>query len=137
MDERNKWAAEGGKFVLGRMLSSPQAKARWIQAGEQPYRAQAVRQYKRQVEGFREKLLAMVHVTGGQPGRTGEILGLWFHNTGQRGVRNIFVQRGMVCFVVWYHKNMQSTDQAKVVHRFLPRKVEELLVWYLWLVLPC
>ena len=46
-DKRNKWAAEGGKFVLGRMLSSPKAKARWIQAGEQPYRAQAVRQYRR------------------------------------------------------------------------------------------
>ena len=135
-DERNEWAAEGGKFVLGQILSSPQAKARWIQAGEQPYRAQAVRQYKRQMEGFREKLLAMVHVTGGQPGRTGEILGLRFRNTGQGGVRNIFVQRGMVCFVVWYHKNMRSVDQAKVVHRFLPREVGELLVWYLWLILP-
>ena len=62
--------------------------------------AQAVPQYRRQVERFREKLLAMVHVTEGQPGRTGEILGLRFRNTGQGGVRNIFVQRGMVCFVV-------------------------------------
>ena len=64
-DERNKWAVEGERFVLGRMLSSPQAKARWIQAGNQPYRAQAVRQYGRQVENFWEKLLAMAHVTGG------------------------------------------------------------------------
>ena len=109
-DKRNKWAAEGRKFVLGRMLSSPQAKTRWIQAGEQPYRAQAVRQYRRQVEGFREKLLVMVHVMGGQPGQTGEILGLRFRNTGQGGVRNIFVQRGIVYFVVWYHKNIRSVD---------------------------
>ena len=63
-------------------------------------------------------------------------MGLRFRNTGQGGVRNIFVQQGMVCFVVWYYKNMRSTDQAKVVHRFLPREVGELLVWYLWLVLP-
>ena len=63
-------------------------------------------------------------------------MGLRFRNTGQGGVRKIFVQRRIVCFVVWYHKNMRSTDQAKVVHRFLPREVGELLVWYLWLVLP-
>ena len=58
------------------------------------------------MEGFREKLLAIVHVIGGQPGWTGEILGLRFRNMGQEGVWNIFVQRGIVCFVVWYHKNM-------------------------------
>ena len=63
-------------------------------------------------------------------------MGLRFRNTGQGGTRNIFVQRGMICFVVWYHKNMRSTDQAKVIHRVLPREVGELLVWYLWLVLP-
>ena len=62
-----------------------------MQQGEQLYRAQAVWQYKRRVEGFREKLLAMAHVMGGQPGRTAEILGLRFGNTSQRGVRNIFV----------------------------------------------
>ena len=74
--------------------------------GEQSYWAQAVWQYRQQVEGFREKLLAMIHVTEGQPGRTGEILGLRFCNTGQGGVQNIFVQWGMVCFVVWDYKNM-------------------------------
>ena len=80
------------------------------------------------MEGFREKLLTMVHVTGGQSGWTEEILGLRFRNMGQGGMWNIFVQRRMVCFVVWYHKNMRSADKAKVVHRFLPHEVEELLV---------
>jgi hypothetical protein len=27
-------------------------------------------------------------------------------------------------------------DQAKLVHRYLPCEVGELLVWYLWMVLP-
>ena len=82
IDKRNKWAAEGEKFVLRRMLSSPQAKTQWIQVGEQSYCTQAVWQYKQQVEGFRKKLLAMVYVTEEQPGRTGEILGLRFRNMG-------------------------------------------------------
>jgi hypothetical protein len=41
-----------------------------------------------------------------------------------------------MCFVTSYHKSFRATGQAKVIHRYLPREVGELLVWYLWLVLP-
>jgi hypothetical protein len=95
-----------------------------------------VREYGVRVEEFREKLLAMVHLTAGQPARGPEILGLWYRNTGQGGVRNIFVERGMVCLVTLYYKNLFRADQTKLIYRYLPREMGELLVWYLWLVLP-
>ena len=65
-----------------------------------------------------------------------EILGIRYKNTANGGARNIFINHGQVSWVTAYHKNFRQTNEAKVIHRFLPREVGELLVWYLWLVLP-
>lgn len=75
-------------------------------------------------------------MTGGQPARAPELLGLRMWNTMNGGVRNIFIHEGMVCFVTMYHKAFRKSAEIKVIHRFLPREVGELLVWYMWLVLP-
>ncbi|KKZ66219.1 hypothetical protein EMCG_08055 [[Emmonsia] crescens] len=42
----------------------------------------------------------------------------------------------MVVFVTRYHKGFHASNDIKVIHRYLPREVGELVVWYLWLVLP-
>jgi hypothetical protein len=42
----------------------------------------------------------------------------------------------MMAFVTTYHKNYQQTGKMKIIHRYLPREVGELLFRYLWLVLP-
>lgn len=78
----------------------------------------------------------LVHMLGGQPGRTPEILGLRFRNTEHGSIRNVFIERGMVSMVAVYHKNFRVKDNIKIIHRFLPRAVGELLVWYLWLIQP-
>jgi hypothetical protein len=57
-------------------------------------------------------------------------------NTTYSGVRNIFIEEGLVTFVATYHKGYRSSGNIKIVHRYLPREVRELLVYYLWLVLP-
>jgi len=101
-----------------------------------PYQRKTVRRYGQAVEEFRERLLMLMHMLGGQPARGPEIIGIRFVNTAQGGVRNVFVQGGMVCFVTAYHKNYRQTDQIKVIHRYVPREVGELWVWYAWLVLP-
>jgi superfamily II DNA helicase RecQ len=92
--------------------------------------------YMKVVQAFREKLLFLMHLTGGQPARAPEILLLRFENTSYGAIRNIFILGQMVCFVTWYHKAFQQKDQAKVIYRYLPREVGEPLVHYLWLVLP-
>lgn len=75
-------------------------------------------------------------MVAGQPARAPEILGIRIRNTVNGGLRNIFVHDGMAYFVTSYYKNYRSLGQAKVIHRYAPREVGELLVWYLWLVLP-
>lgn len=72
-----------------------------------------------------------MHLVGGQPARSPEILGLRMWNTANGGVRNIFIHQGMVYFVTIYHKGARQTDMTKVIHRYVPREVRALLVWYM------
>ena len=39
-------------------------------------------------------------------------------------------------FVTRYHKGYNVSGDVKIIHQYLPREVGELVVWYLWLVLP-
>ena len=81
-------------------------------------------------------MLVIMHMLGGMPGRSTEVLGIRHTNTPYGGIRNIIIDRGIVCFTTSYHKNYRSSEKVKVIHRYLPREAGELLVWYLWLVLP-
>ena len=107
-----------------------------VEGQDHPYRAEAVQEYQQKVEQFQEKLLFIMHMVGGQPARATELLGIRYANTKQGGLRNIFIDRGMVAFVTTYHKNYRQTGKMKIIHRYLPKEVGELLLRYLWLVLP-
>ena len=39
-------------------------------------------------------------------------------------------------FVTAYHKGYEFSEKTKLIQRFLPREVGELLVYFLWLALP-
>jgi hypothetical protein len=138
-DDRNAWVARGHGWVLGQMLRRADKQAEWVAGAANssiPYRADAVRGYGRAVDRFREGMLVLMHMVGGMPGRAWEVIEMRHSNTAYGGVRNIMIDRGMVCFVTLYHKNYRSSEQVKVIHRYLPREAGELVVWYLWLVLP-
>ena len=77
-----------------------------------------------------------MHIVGGQPARATELLGIRHSNTKQGGLRNIFIDRGIVAFVTTYYKNYCQTRKIKIIHRYLLREVRELLLRYLQLVLP-
>jgi len=80
--------------------------------------------------------LILIHLCTGQPSRAPEILGLRWKNTDNGGVQNIFIEDGLVRVVAQYHKGYRSSGNIKIIHRYLPKEVGELLVYYLWLVLP-
>jgi hypothetical protein len=40
----------------------------------------------------------------------------------------------MVSTIAIYYKGYNITGSAKIIHRYLPKEVGELLVYYLWLV---
>ena len=48
----------------------------------------------------------------------------------------MFIEDGMVVFVSRYHKGFHVSNDTKVIQRYLPREVGELVIQYIWLVLP-
>ncbi|TWU70350.1 hypothetical protein ED733_000020, partial [Metarhizium rileyi] len=147
-DDRNTpWVEKGKGYIKRRLVQCKQRRKAWLhrpdadnqqtsQPTRHPYREKTAREYGRLLDRFREKLLILMHMVSGQPARATEILTVRMENTANAGTRNIFASHGQMCFVTAYHKNFQQSDQAKIIHRFMPPEVGELLVWYVWLVLP-
>ena len=99
----------------------------------QPTRFQPklVIQYLQQIARFRKKLAVLVYIVEDQPSRVSELLSLQYINTETNRRRNIFIEDGIVTLVSVYHKGFYASNDIKVIHRYVPREVEELLVWYL------
>jgi hypothetical protein len=76
----------------------------------------------------------LIHIKSGQPARGTDITSLRHINTVHH--RNVFIEDGLVAIVTSYHNGYTCTGSTKIIHRYLPKEVGELLVYYLWLVLP-
>ncbi|KAK3896362.1 hypothetical protein C8A05DRAFT_40130, partial [Staphylotrichum tortipilum] len=119
-DDRNGWLARGDGWVRQQITGQAGKRAEWIiddSSSRVPYRAEAVRRYGGAVERFREGMLILMHMLGGMPARSWEIMGIRHMNTENGG-------------------GYRRTGEVKVIYRYVPREVGELLVWYLWLALP-
>jgi superfamily II DNA helicase RecQ len=99
------------------------------------WRSVYVRRYLKLVQQFREYLLLLAHFTGGQPSRGEEITGLRLVDGINRD-RNVFVIDGEVVLVTQYHKSLAHFDSPKVIPRFLPRRVGQLMVMYMVYIRP-
>lgn len=126
-EKRNNFVARSREFNQQRDLS------KWIVDGS--FDNNKVKQFKCDVKSFLELMLPLVHVTSGQPARGSEITILQ-HCNSIKGDRNIYIYKEMVCIHARYNKNMMVTNRSKPIFRYLPLRVGELLVYYLWLVLP-
>ncbi|KAI9881994.1 MAG: hypothetical protein M1823_006286, partial [Watsoniomyces obsoletus] len=98
--------------------------------------AKRVQQYEKAMRQFREHLLVAVHMTGGQPARGTELVTVTYKNMPNGQSRGVFVEDGLMVYVTMYHKGIGHAGTAKVIHRYLPEEVGELLFYYLWMVLP-
>ena len=120
------------QWMLQQALTHPDGKK--LRRGGR-WSAMPVKRYLRQVDRFRELLLFCVHVTGGQPARGSEITTVRFRN-GFLQDRNVFVIQGEMDIVTRYHKSQSQFDKPKVIPRFLPWRVGQLLAVYLAYVQP-
>jgi hypothetical protein len=120
---KNEWLQQ--EFIFPDRI---EGKVRWRQT--------AISLYRQQVDAFLERLLLLLHLTAGQPARGTELLSLRITNTIHGHHRSLFIDNGLVSFVTSYHKGYSVTGSTKIIHRYLPKEVGELLVYYLWLVQP-
>ena len=137
-DQRSRLPVDGRDWLFRRIQSQPELRDPFVRADAiGGIDRERVRDWMRKVARFRGLLLILVHITGGQPARGTEILSVRHRNTVQGGHRNLFIEDGAVVFVTKYHKGYQISGDVKIIHRYLPREVGEVVVWYLWLALPC
>jgi RecQ family ATP-dependent DNA helicase len=136
-DHRTRMPVDGERWLFERVGRDASIRNRFMKPGTRSgVDREAVERYMGRVIEFREKLAVLMHMAGGQPARGPEILSVRHSNTVKGGHRNIFIEDGMVVFVTRYHKGYNVSGDVKIIHRYLPREVGELVVWYLWLVLP-
>jgi hypothetical protein len=74
------------------------------------------------VRKFKEFLLLLAYIIGGQPSRGEEITGLRLINSINRD-RNVFMINGDVVLITQYHKSLAHFDALKVISCFLPGRI--------------
>ena len=121
------------KWILTRARSGEASMQ--LQSADGRWRSKKVRQYLLQVDRFLETLLCCVHITSGQPGRGSEITTIR-HRNGLLQDRNIFIVDGAVMTVVRYHKSQSQWDKPKIVPRFLPPRLGQVMAVYLTYLQP-
>ncbi|KAG5920002.1 hypothetical protein E4U61_000340 [Claviceps capensis] len=131
-NKRNGLASQHLDVTVARLLQSKNGK-KLRRNGK--WHVRLAREYLRQLDKFRKLLLFCVHVTGGQPSRDTEILSLRFKNSCVR-TRNVFLFDGYVMTVTFSNKTDAEWDSPKVIPRFLPWRVGQLLSCYLVYVQP-
>ena len=99
-----------------------------MQAKTNRFSVNTVRRYFGFVNDFKEKLAICVHITSGQPLRGPELLSIRHRNSAAGRHRNVFIEDGLVAFITRYHKGFSASGDAKVIHRYVPREVGELVV---------
>ncbi|KAJ9480580.1 hypothetical protein VN97_g12971, partial [Penicillium thymicola] len=134
-DPRTKLPVTGSEWVMTRVSREAKLQRLFLDPRKGLFRTTTIRSYLRAVVRFREKLSVAVHLTGGQPARAPELLSVRHCNT-ETAHRNVFVEDGLVVIATSYHKGFYARNDTKLIHRYLPREVGEILVRYLWLVLP-
>ena len=136
-DERNPWPVNGRTWLRDRIGEDDGIRRRFIEDGPRlQWNPAKIRRYMDDVVDFRGRFFVAVHMTEGQPARTPELLSIRHSNSIRGEYRNVFIEDGMVVIVTRYHKGYHVRGQEKIIHRYLPREVGELLVYFEWLVRP-
>ncbi|KAI9882030.1 MAG: hypothetical protein M1823_006233, partial [Watsoniomyces obsoletus] len=131
--QRDNGLDGGLPWMLTRLLQSREGQK--MRSSDGKWKIKQVKRYLRQVDRFLELLMVCVHVTSGQPGRGSEITTMRHRNSVLQD-RNIFVMDGQVMTVVRYHKSQSQWDKPKVVPRFLPPRLGQVMVVYLTYLQP-
>ncbi|KAF9729764.1 hypothetical protein PMIN01_12628 [Paraphaeosphaeria minitans] len=129
----NNGLENGLRWMLERMMQDEQG--RKLRSGDGTWNVARVKLYLRSVKRFKELELANLHIDEGMPGRGTEITSMRFRN-GALQDRNLFVMDGQIMTVVRYYKSQSQFDKPKVIPRFLPSRLSQVLVVYLAYVQP-
>ena len=138
-DSRTDLGVEDPKnWLIRKIASRPDLASRFRAPGEETFtwNSRKLEKWLTSLSVFLEKLLVLIHLGGGQPARAPELLSIRSSNSIETGLRNLYVENGLLSFITFYHKGYSISGSTKIIHRYLPREIGSLLVYYLWLVAP-
>ena len=72
--------------------------------------------YFDKVDAFLKRLLLLIHMTGGQPPRRTELIGLQHSNTAQGHHHSVFIKGGLIRTVTSYYKGYNITRSTKIIY---------------------
>ena len=133
------------RWLLDRVVHTAALRQRWFHKAETAggvlprapaWDARIAALYMKAVKRFMQRLAMLALIMSGQPARGTELLSLRFNNTQIGGCRNIFLVNEQFSFITLYHKGFAMGGTTKLVDRFLPVELSQILVRYLVLVRP-
>ncbi|KFY31504.1 hypothetical protein V493_01048 [Pseudogymnoascus sp. VKM F-4281 (FW-2241)] len=136
-DLRNDHLQGHNRWLLNCVLDEGWLQQEFLTRGAKAvWQRKTAEQYLRQANTFLELLLLLIYMLGGQPARGTKLLSLQLRNTIHGLRRNIFIENGLISFVTFYHKGYSVSGSTRIIHRYLPKAISELLVYYAWLIQP-
>ena len=138
LDKRNEDQLAGyDRWLLRRIRDYGWLRKQFLDGQQSTtWKKKRVKSYLDVIQTFLQRLLLLIYIIGGQPARGIELLTLQWRNS-QHGIqRNIFLKNGLATFVTSYYKGYSITGSTKIIYRYLPPEVSELLIYYLQLVVP-
>ncbi|KAJ4129428.1 hypothetical protein NW765_016300 [Fusarium oxysporum] len=110
-------AGEDSKtWLISRIWTTPELKVRWYPnptTASAPPSITVLSSYLELVDQMLEHLLFLIHLSAGLPARSTEILTIRHRNTAAGGIRNIFIDRGLVMIIIGIHKNLSQSQRLK------------------------
>lgn len=129
--------SNSARWLWDRIMSNPILYRRFRKSNSQgDWKHKRLERFFSIIHQFLEKLSILFDITGGGPPRGTELLSIRCSNSVNSGHRNIYYENGLLCYVTFYHKGYSISGSTKIIHRYLPREIGELLVYYQWLVRP-
>jgi hypothetical protein len=138
-DPRNEELQEKDKWLLDRVCTETSLNKRFMKSsnrGPPTWRVPAVKAYLSHVAEFLSHLLLLIHITSGQPARGTELLTVQWRNSREGLRRTVYLENGLVSIITSSIKGYSMEESTRIIHRYLPPEVGELLIYYLWLVVP-
>jgi hypothetical protein len=137
-DSRNQvafYGVDGAQWLRRRAAQERRPRSRFYIPYSEPGAAEVwhmgrVREYNEALKTFYARLLMLMHMSGGQLARGTKLIIVQYKNGPYNNTRNLFINNGIPIFVIAYNKTINITAQMKIIYRYLPREIGELVVYY-------
>jgi len=120
--------------LLDDPLIGPQFVKR-VRGGRVEWNKDGCKRWLKRTKAFLETMAVLIHILYGQPARAEELATVMIKNH-INAMRGIYWSRGQLMIAISYNKTRSTNGKDKVIARFLPEEVGDLLVKYLSLVRP-